>query len=171
MTEVTDLFAQSAALRMQCNALRMRIHDLSREQSSGKRLTGKRLTETRPDGSATGSPVNTLYLRLEATIRSEQECLAPDEELQITYAGPGDEIITIFSIGCQGHDLILLYGEDEDGQVSTVMLQDNSVALVMKNVKIPYQFERREIGFRGDIEKNAAASDPWRMGPPVMQKH
>ena len=93
---------------------------------------------------------DTFYDRLESFITEAQSELEENQQLEISYASPAGEIITVTDIGYHNPYLIRLYGKDKRNQECTVLVHMNSVQLIVRTANLRDAEQHRRIGFLSD---------------------
>ena len=90
---------------------------------------------------------DTFYDRLRQHIEGTQNQLKKDEQLVLYYYNQTGERILVTDMGYHNPNLIILYGQDSNGNECSVIAHMQSVQLVVKILKLENKAERRTIGF------------------------
>lgn len=104
---------------------------------------GQNIAKERKSQSASG-----FFERLEHWIRSEENQLEPDEQLLVLYYNRAGESIHVHEIGYQNPQLIILLGQDNQGNQRRILAHMEAVELELMRVKVERKAqEKRKIGF------------------------
>lgn len=90
-----------------------------------------------------------FYDRIQEQVSELQQAAGENEQV-IILADTAGETVAIHSIGYRHPDLLLLYGNDRDGNSCVVIAHNHAVQLLVKTQKVEPHTERRPIGFVGE---------------------